>query len=89
MQYGHRKIKVNDNSGTWYLDFEGERYKDLVINASAEISSGASFSDETTVSVLDNLLSKNAITPLQYLKRLPKGLVPNISELIKELEGKV
>lgn len=87
MQYGRRRIKVNDQSGVWYLDFDGERYKDLVINASAEISSGASFSEETTVSVLDNLLNKQAITPLQYLKRLPKGLIPNVSELIKELEG--
>lgn len=87
MQYGRRRIKINDQSGVWYLDFDGERYKDLVINASAEISSGASFSEETTVSVLDNLLDKGAITPLQYLKRLPKGLIPNVSELIKEVEN--
>ncbi len=87
MQYGRRRIKINDQGGVWYLDFDGERYKDLVINASAEISSGASFSEETTVSVLDNLLDKGAITPLQYLKRLPKGLIPNVSELIKEVEN--
>ncbi len=87
MQYGHRRIKINDQNGVWYLDFEGERYKDLIINTTAEISSGASFSEETTVSVLDNLLSKGAITPIQYLKRLPKGMIPNISELIKEMEG--
>lgn len=87
MQYGHRRIKINDQSGVWYLDFDGERYKELIINASAEISSGASFSEESTVGVLDNLLDKGAITPLQYLKRMPKGLIPNATELIKELEG--
>ncbi len=87
MQYGHRRIKINDQNGVWYLDFEGERYKDLIISATAEISSGASFSEETTLSVLDNLLDKGAITPLQYLKRVPKGMIPNISELIKEMEG--
>lgn len=86
MQYGHRRIKINDQNGVWYLDFDGQRYRDLIISAVAEISSGASFSDETSVSVLDNLLSKGAITPLQYIKRLPKGMIPNISELIKEME---
>ncbi len=87
MQYGNRRIKINDQNGTWYLEFDGKRYKDLIISTSAEISSSASFSDETTVSVLDNLLNKGGITPIQYLKRLPKGMVPNINELIKEMEA--
>lgn len=87
MQYGRRRVKINDQNGVWYLDFDGERYKDLIISVTAEISSGASFSEESTVSVLDNLLEKGAITPLQYLKRVPKGMIPNVSELIKEMEG--
>ncbi len=86
MQYGRRRIKVNDENGIWYADFDGERYKDLIINVSAEISSSATFTDESTVSVLNNLLEKDAITPAQYLKRLPKGLIPDVSELIKETE---
>ncbi len=86
MQYGRRRIKVNDENGTWYALFDGERYKDLIINVSAEISSSASFTDESTVGVLNNLLEKDAITPAQYLKRLPKGLIPDVAALIKETE---
>lgn len=86
MQYGSRRIKVDDENGTWYMQFNGDRYKDLIISTTAEISSDATFTDESTVGILDNLLEKGAITPVQYLKRLPKGLIPDINSLIREME---
>ena len=35
---------------------------------------------------LDNLFERQVITPLQYLSRLPKGTVPNLSGLLRELK---
>ena len=41
MKYGKRSIKVEDDTGTWYLPFDGERYRDLLI--STRIDVGARF----------------------------------------------
>ncbi len=84
--YGKRKIKMQDENGIWYADFDGERYKDLIVCARAELSAYNSWNDESSIEVLGNLLEKGAITVKQYLKRLPKGLIGNISELIDETE---
>ena len=84
--YGKRKIKIQDENGTWYVDFDGERYKDLLICARAELSTYNSWNDSSSIETLNNLLEKGAITTKQYLKRLPKGLIGNISELIDEME---
>ena len=39
-----------------------------------------------SVKTLDNLLASQIITPRQYLERLPKGSVPNLSGLIWEMQ---
>ncbi len=85
--YGKRKIKIEDENGVWYADFDGERYKDLIICAKAELSTYNSWNDQSSIEILNNLLERGAITIKQYLKRLPKGLIGNISELIDETEG--
>lgn len=44
------------------------------------------WSEIQSVKTLDNLFTQQIITPLQYLQRLPKGTVPNISGLIREMQ---
>ncbi len=85
-QYNDRLIKIKDENGTWYLDFKGERYKDLIISVKAEAVVQDDAGNDKTVSVLDNLLDKGVITPVQYLKRIPSGTIPDISKLISERE---
>jgi len=58
----------------------------LLINAKAEVSLNNSNNEENTIKILDNLLSMGAITVAQYLKRLPRGVISNINELISETE---
>lgn len=85
-QYGNRKIKITDENGTWYLDFNGDRYKDIIISVKAQISAKNKVSDERTYEILEKLLDKGVITPKQYLKWLPDGSVSEVSRLISELE---
>lgn len=82
--YGNRMIKQNDENGTWYINFDGSRYEDLIISAKAELTFGNGYSEQDTVSILDKLYDKGAISTAQYLKRLPKGIIANVSELINE-----
>jgi len=85
-QYGKRRIKIQDENGDWYFDFDADRYRTLLINAKAEVSLNNSNNEENTIKILDNLLSMGAITVAQYLKRLPRGVISNINELISETE---
>ena len=85
-QYGPRSLKINDESGTWYLPFDGSRYADTLISVRADVGASTLWSEVQSVQTLDNLFERQVITPLQYLSRLPKGTVPNLSGLLRELK---
>ncbi len=85
-KYGERHLKIEDDSGVWYLPFDGREYSDVVVNAKIDVGSTGLWSESQTVATLDHLLSEQVITPLQYLNRLPKGVVPNVQGLIRDLK---
>lgn len=82
--YGDRQIKIEDGSGVWYLPFRAERYRNLLISARVDVGGSALWSETQTVRTLDNLLDKGVIDAVQYLRRLPKGAVPDREELIRD-----
>lgn len=85
--YGKRSLKISDANGTWYLPFDGERYRDLVLSVRVDVGASPLWSETATVQTLDNLLDRQIITPEQYLKRLPKGVVPDVAGILKELSA--
>ena len=50
-----------------------------------DIGPSVYLSEATSVSVLKDLYSSGAITAEQYIKRLPKGYVPEVSQLLEEI----
>ena len=86
--YGQRKIKIQDENGTWYLPFDGNKYKDLLLNVKVDVGPSSLYSEVRTINTLDNLLSAGIIDVLQYLERMPKGYVPEQGRLIEELKKK-
>ena len=84
--YGKRSLKICDENGVWYFPFDAKRYSSLVISVTAEANEGITKSKKQTVELLGNLLDKGAITPVQYLKRLPEGMIPDLKSLVAELE---
>lgn len=76
-QYGLRKIKINDDSGIWYMPFNGDRYKGLTISCSAEVVPAPEFTAKESISLLTALLEKNIITKKEFFERLPSGLIPD------------
>lgn len=83
--YGRRSLKVTDKNGVWYFPFDAARYKDLVLSVTAQASEGVSRGEKEGLSALAKLLELGAITPAQYLKRLPIGTLPDRDELVEEL----
>lgn len=86
-QYGQRNMKIKDELGTWYLPFDGERYRDLIISARVDVGASTLWSEEQTIHTLDSLFDRKMINALQYLSRLPKGSVPKLSRLVSEVRN--
>ncbi len=85
-QYGPRSLKIEDESGVWYLPFDGRRFRDLLISVRADVGASSLWSEAQSVQTLDNLFEHQVIDATQYLSRLPKGIVPNLSGLLRELQ---
>ena len=83
--YGDRALKVENKNGTEYIPFKAERYKNLSLTARIDVGAATVWGDAAIVGTLDGLLKAQIITPLQYLERMPKGLVPDLTGLIRDL----
>ena len=84
-KYGTRMLKVDTREGVQYVPFDGSRYKDLVLTAKVDVGASTLWSEAATISTLDALLRAKVIDPMQYLERLPKGIIPRLSELIDDM----
>ncbi len=82
VMYGKRSIKIDDGENVRYPTFDASRYKDLVINARIDVGASTLWSEAVSISNLGNLLSGGHIDFIEYLERIPKGLIPNASGLI-------
>ncbi len=87
-QYGTRQLRIEDERGVWYWTFDGDRYRHLVLTARIDVSSSTLFGESQTVQTLNRLFEEGAIDVVQYLTRLPKGTVPSLPGLIRELKEK-
>ena len=87
MQYGKRALKVEDEKGTWYMPFDGDRYKDLIISTRVDVGASTLWSEAQSIRTLDNLFDRQIIDAIQYLQRIPKGIISDNTGLIKELKS--
>lgn len=80
--YGKRSIKMKHDGRIEYMLFDAERYKDLVITAKIDVGASTLWSEAVSISNLGNLLTAQQISFIEYLERIPKGLIPDVSGLI-------
>ena len=85
-QYGSRELRIEDERGVWYFPFDADRYRNLVLTARIDVSSSTLFGESQTVETLNRLFEDGAIDVTQYLSRLPKGTVPALPGLLRELK---
>lgn len=84
--YGERPLRIEDKNGVQYIPFNAERYRNLVVNARVDVGASTLYGEAVVVNSLGNLLQAEIITPLQYLERIPKGTIPDITGLINEFK---
>lgn len=86
MKYGMRSLKMETEDGVWYMPFDGHRYRDLVINVRVDVGASTLWGEAQTITTLDNLFAKGVITPVQYISRLPHGVIPQQHSLLRDLK---
>lgn len=82
--YGQRPIQINDKGSSFYIPFDGEKYKDLVLSVNIDVGASTLWNESLAVTTLSNMLQAGVINVVQYLERLPKGIIDDLSGLIKE-----
>lgn len=87
MQYGNRALKIEDENGIWYLPFDGSRYRDVLISVQVDVGASSMWSEMESIQTLDNLFDRGIVSVEQYLSRLPKGIVPNLNGLLREMQS--
>ena len=82
--YGNRSLKINDVDGSYYVPFNAERYRDLIISAKIDVGSSPIYSVPASLSTLDALFSAGIINKMQYLDRLPNGIISDRTGLLED-----
>lgn len=86
--YGERKLKIEDENGNWFLPFNSENYKDIVLSVRIDVGANTIYSVAKTQEILTNWLMNNFIDFPMLLKHFPKGVINDLSGLYKEVKKK-
>lgn len=84
--YGNRALKIQQADGVWYMPFNADKYRDMLLSITVDVGNGSQYSEARSVETLDNLYKNGVITAKQYLSRLPQGYVPKLDSLLQELK---
>ena len=87
-KYGKRLIKVEKNGEVVYVPFNADKYKDMMLTARIEVGASSIWSTSTTMSTLNNLLQLGGIDIVQFLERVPEGMISKRQELINDIKEK-
>lgn len=86
VMYGNRALKLQQVDSVWYMPFNAEKYRDMLLSITVDVGNGSQYSEARSVETLDNLYKNGVITVKQYLSRLPQGYVPKLDALLQELK---
>lgn len=84
--YGNRALKIQQADSIWYMPFNADKYRDMLLSITVDVGNGSQYSESRSVETLDNLYTNGVITAKQYLSRLPQGYVPKLDSLLQELK---
>lgn len=85
--YGKRSLKIEDESGIWFMPFDADKYKELLLSVRVDVGASTMYGEGQVIQTLGNLLNTGLITPIQYFTRLPKNTIPDLTGLIRELKS--
>lgn len=84
-KYGKRNITIEQNGKRVVVPFNFDDLKGIKFNLKVDVGPSSYWSEITAIQLLETLLDKDKISFLQYLERIPAGVIPKKEELIDEL----
>ena len=88
-KYGTRPAVVEDANGNRQMGmYDFSQLKDMDLHLGIDVGEASYYSEIAALQSLDNLLSNGFIEFLDYLDRVPDGMIPKKSELIGKLKEK-
>lgn len=82
-----RKLTVKINGKKTVKMFNGAEHKDVGFRLKIDIGPSNQWGEITTLQTLDSMHEKQILTSVQYVDRLPSGIIPKQQELLDELMG--
>lgn len=87
--YGDRSLKITDDTGSYYVPFHASRYENLMLNAKVDVGSSPIYSVPAAISILDSLYNNKIMSKLQYLERLPDGIIKDKTGLLEDAKAEM
>lgn len=85
--YGKRKIDVEVMGKRVVKEFDFSKLRDMKLRIKIDVGPSSYWSQITAMQTLDALLQNDRISFMQYLERVPNGIIPKSQELIEELKA--
>jgi len=86
-KYGIRNIAVTLNGVKQVIRFDFSLIKQMRLKLKIDVGPSSAWSLVTALETLDNLLAGDKINFIQYLERVPEGVIPKKQELIEEIKA--
>lgn len=83
--YDKRSLRIGNSVDSWYMPFDAQRYKNLVLNAKVQVSAGVLYGESERLETLLSLFEKGIINKRQLVSRLPDGIITDKNQLLNEI----
>ncbi len=80
-----RLVSIINDGKTFYEGFELSKFRNCLFGCRVDVGASSYWSEISALNTLDNLLKLGKITTIQYLERLPEGLITDKEKLIEQL----
>lgn len=88
-KYGTRTITIDNKGKRETVEVQFDRLKGKKFRLKVEVGPSSFWSEISSMQTLDNLLRDARIDFVQYLERVPAGMIPKKEELIGEIKAKM
>lgn len=86
-EYPERMLQIKRDNFTTVVPFDAKAVQGVRFKLKIDVGPSSQWNEAAAVQTLDNLLARDLITFVEWLKRIPNGLIPDKQGLIKAREG--
>ncbi len=82
-----RLVATLDGSDESFTRFDMSVWKDALFSCKVDVGASSYWSEISALNTLDRLLELGRINTIQYLERIPDGIIPEKEKLIEEIKS--